>query len=639
MTERSLASHRRSVLRAAIVLTVLVSVAVATLVFVVVRSSAIARSVAEREVPKISELLGREVTTGKIEARILPRPHVRIHDLRVAGAPGEPVTLEAKESEATIALWPLVSSLGRNIQLSSIRLQGVTVTLVRRPDGSWSYADLGKRPAAAAKGPGPPRRGSERTFRMDRFTMSGGQLQIIDRTRRPAASVSLSDVDLQAERVEAGRPLKVDLAACLGAARHNLEAHLRITPLPMSLSALTPENLPALEGTAKVDALELARLKAFLPAQLEAMTSGGKVDATIRVATLTGRGYQLSGTVQVQQAMKGGQPVDGGFEWRTLLPPGQAGTARWEVENLRVNGPGLRLSGTAQVSLRPARVNFALSGPLLDLNALRAGLEAPKRTAARRGPRGNVVITGTLTLGKLVAGKLTATDVSARVKLERGVLTLPDARATVYEGDLRLDGSRVDVTRAKPAWRLRARLDHLNLEQANQQLFKKTPIAGRLTAAVRLRGSGTDWAQIRDQVIGEGTLVISEGALTQADLAASIAEPLSEALRKQGKHVASGLPKGTGGTEIHELHAAFTVKDGWLRLNGPMALSTSFGVASLEGRIGLVDQRLELKGDVGLQPHFVAQFLGRLGGKPSPLKFPIKVKGTLSSPNVAVATS
>ena len=638
MTERFLALHRRSVLRAAVVLAVLVSVAVAALVFVVARPSAIARSVAERELPKLSELLGREVTTGKIEARILPRPRVRIHDLRVAGAPGEPATLEAKDSEATIALWPLVSSLGRDVQLSSIHLQGVTVNLVRRPDGSWSYEDLGKRPAAGPKGPGPLRRASERTFRMDRFTMSGGQLQIIDRTRRPAASVSLSDVDLRSERVEAGRPLEVDLAASLGAARKNLEAHFRISPLPKSLSALTPKNLPALEGTAKVDGLELARLGAILPAQLEAVTSGGKVDARMRVATLTGGGYQLSGTVEVQTAIKGGQPLDGGFEWRTLLTPGLGGPARWEIENLRVNGPGFRLSGRAQVSVRPTRVNFALSGPLLDLNTLRGGLGAPRRAAAQRGLPGDVGVTGTLTLGKLVAGKLIATNVSAQVKFERGVLTLTGARATVYEGGLRLDGTRVDLTRARPAWWLRARLDHLNLEQANRQLFGKTPVAGKLTTAVKLQGSGTDWTQIRDQVTGEGTLVISQGALTQADLAASIAEPLSEALRKQGKHVASGLPRGTGGTEIHELHAAFTVKDGWVRLKGPMALATSFGVASLEGRIGL-DQRLDLTGTVGLQPHFLAQFLGPLRGKPSPLKVPVKVNGTLSSPKVAVGMS
>src|SRR5687768_5911648 len=68
----------------------LVLLLAASAYFLVVRPSVLAQFVTERALPKVSASLGRPVTVGEVRARVFPNPSVRLMDVVVAGAAGEP---------------------------------------------------------------------------------------------------------------------------------------------------------------------------------------------------------------------------------------------------------------------------------------------------------------------------------------------------------------------------------------------------------------------------------------------------------------------------------------------------------------------------------------------------------------------
>src|SRR5690349_18526963 len=109
----------------------------------IARPSALAQYVTAKALPKVSRSLGRPVTVGEVRASVFPTPSVELRQLRVAGGQGEPALLDAPSVEVSVAVWPLLRSLGKEVEISRIHLKDAQAALVRRPDGTWSYEDLG----------------------------------------------------------------------------------------------------------------------------------------------------------------------------------------------------------------------------------------------------------------------------------------------------------------------------------------------------------------------------------------------------------------------------------------------------------------------------------------------------------------
>jgi hypothetical protein len=89
-----------------------------------------------------------------------------------------------------------------------------------------------------------------------------------------------------------------------------------------------------------------------------------------------------------------------------------------------------------------------------------------------------------------------------------------------------------------------------------------------------------------------------------------------------------------GKTPIKDLSGKFTVKDGFLTAQSPVAFASSAGDLSLGGRVGL-DGRLGLEGKTVVPKKTLSEVVS---GVPLPekLEVPIAIGGTLSSPSVSV---
>ncbi|GEJ58680.1 AsmA family protein [Anaeromyxobacter diazotrophicus] len=608
------------------------------------QTSAVTSRVKDLVVPRISAALGRDVTVEQAKLRIIPHARVALDGTTVAGRPGEPPLVKVEAFEVGLRLWPLLTSLGKDVQVSEIRLVRPIVNLVRAKDGTWNYEGLGGE--AQAKAPPPEAKsssGSSASVVVGHASISGGEVHYVDALAGANAAVAVSKIDLTADDVGLGHPLAAKISAALVNPEQNFQLDLHASTLPASLAALGPGQYPELTGQLALRGLDLARLRAFLPPSVTNLMSGGRVDASAKLATAEGK-YHVDGQGKLSQVRLRGEPAQGGFDLHAAVDPATgAGTAA--LEKIALEGPGVNLGGRVAADLKPPRVRFAIAGPLLDLGQVmgllpqqqQAKQEGPLLTAAQRKQVGALDVAGTIDIQKVVKGGLVANDFKASAVLDRGELVLRDAQARFFGGRVDAGGTRVDLSQADPKWNLKAKLEAVELGPALQSFAGAAPLAGKLDGALDLDGTGVDWAKLRQALTGRGALAVKQGELTTADLGGQVLGAVSKGLQAVGKGGLAGQVSGAAGkTQLRDLAASFTVKDGAMALAKPLSFGAPFGAAQLGGKIGL-DGALALQGTANLSKQALQ---GLTGGTKLPLgnglAVPLALGGTLSQPSVHV---
>ncbi len=603
------------------------------------QTSAVSTRVKDLVVPRASAALGREVTVREARLRIVPRARVELAGTTVAGRPGEPPLVQVDAFEIGLRLWPLLTSLGKDVQVREIRLVKPIINLVRAKDGTWNYQGLGGEaqakpaPGAQAQGAGAPP-----SVVVGHAAIKDGEVHYFDALAGAGAAVAISRIDFAADDVGLGQPLAAKLSAALVNPEKNFQLALRASKLPESLAALGPGRYPELQGDLALNGLDLSRLRAFLPPSVTNLMTGGRVDASARLSTEQGK-YRVDGQGKLTQVRLRGEPAQGGFELHAVADPASgAGTAA--LEKIALKGPGVDLGGRITADLKPLRVRFALAGPLLDLGQVmglmppqpKKKTEGPLLTAAQRKQVKAVDVSGTLAIQKVVKGGLVANDFSAKAMLDRGVLVLQNAQARFFGGRVDAAGTRVDLTEEDPRWRLAAKLDAVEVGEALRSLSGSAPVTGKLGGTVDLDGAGVDWPRLQKALTGRGALALKQGELTTVDLGGQVLGSVSKGLQAAGMSGLAGKVAGAPGkTTLRDLSASFTVKDGAMTLSKPVTFAAPFGGAQLGGKIGL-DGALALQGTASLS----RQSLGAAGAKVGGLQVPIALGGTLSQPSVHV---
>jgi AsmA protein len=607
----------------------------------VLQTSAVSDRVKDLVVPKVSAALGRDVTVRGARLRILPHARVELVDTTVAGRSGEPPLVQLDAVEVGMRMWPLITSFGKDVQVSEIRLVRPVINLVRAKDGTWNYEGLGGEAKAKPEAQAQAKQGSGAapSVVVDHVAIANGEIHYIDALAGAHAAVAISKIDLAADDVGLGQPLAAKISAALVNPDKNFQLELRASRLPATLAALGPGEYPELTGKLALNGLDLALLRAFMPPTVTNLMTGGRADASAQLATERGK-YRVVGQGTLSQMRLRGEPAQGGFEVHALMDPATgAGTAA--LEKIALKGPGVDLGGRVVAELKPPRVRFAIAGPLLDLGQVMGLLpqqQKPKQagpllTAAQRGQVRALDMAGTLDIQKVVKGGLVANDFHAKAVLDRGVFVLQDAQAKFFGGHVDAGGTRVDLAQENPAWNLKAKLDGVEVGQALQSLSGSAPLTGKLRGAVDLDGAGVDWATLQKAITGQGTLDLKQGELTTVDLGGQVLGGVEKGLQAAGMSGLAGKASGTGTkTELRDLSASFTVKDGAMTLSKPVVFATPSGGVQLGGKIGL-DGGLALKGTAALSKQSM-QAAG--GSKLSGLQVPLTLGGTLSQPSVSV---
>lgn len=624
------ARHHRSAARlsAGLALAIVAVIAVLAAIIVVVNPSALANRITQRELPAISQSLGRQVTVGEVKIGWFPVAVV-LHDVRVAGGPNEPELLHAGSASVKPRLWPLLTSRGTDVQIDAIRLRDAQVNLVKLPDGTF---DL---PQGRKSQP------TERQVSIGEVSLERGAVRIFQAGQgaQPDPLLALTDIHVLARDVAPGEPLHAKLDAAFAPAKadvQNVHLALDLTPLPTDAAAART-NPPGVTGQLKLEGVQLAQLQALLPASAQGLLQGGALGFDANVAGGAGKPITLKGKASLANASLRGQPASGSFGFDANLAPANPNDAELAIHDLKLNGPGIDLSGQATAALGAKRVRFQLFGPLLDLDTLLAVLPQKPQAepAANAGMTAQVRkqlealdVAGSLAVNKVVVHKLQAQDLKAQAKLEKGAFVLTQATAGLYGGSLDASGARVDLTQPAPKWQLKARLHGVDMGMAMQQVAGEQPLTGKAEGELDLAGVGSVWAQLSKNLTGSGGLTLADAALPQSRLGAQLAGPLKAAL--PGK-LGGTVAQAAQGTPLKDMAMRFSVRDGFLNLEQPLSFKSDFGTVKLGGRVGL-DWRLDLTGDVAVAPGFMAQLSGGNLKPSGETQIPVKLGGTLTHP-------
>jgi AsmA protein len=100
--------------------------------------------------PLVEEALQRKVDVGEVRLRILPTPSIRLSALSVADNPAfskEPF-FTAQQIRLQLKFWPLLRG---QYQVEEFILEKPVVNLVKQPDGTFNFSDIGKKKDRAEK--------------------------------------------------------------------------------------------------------------------------------------------------------------------------------------------------------------------------------------------------------------------------------------------------------------------------------------------------------------------------------------------------------------------------------------------------------------------------------------------------------
>ncbi|WP_237726590.1 AsmA-like C-terminal region-containing protein [Corallococcus coralloides] len=584
--------------------------------------------------------LGRKVTIEKLDAHLLPTPGATITNFRAEGAESEPPFLEASRVTATVQLWPFVRSLGKDVRVGSVRLVEPTLNLVHHTDGSWNHETLGHPPEGPSGASGGA---SESDTAIEHLRLRDGVVRVMDQeTEGRPAVVALQDIDADLNHVGRGQPLEGKVRMAVAAPKQNVELDLKVDSLPESMPQ-AGQPWPRATARLKGKDVSVSAFRHFLPASATEYFTGGALDVDADLKTDQDR-YVLSGHGSAKGLRLRGDPANGSFAFDSRIDPNQPKAAKVAFTRIALSGPGVELGGTASARLEPARVRFSLAGKELDLGHLLGAM--PPRSApdearssntpliSKRTGLGKVDAEGTLRIATLRHGPLTASDVDVLATLDDGALLLRRGTAQVYGGRANLTGSRVDFTKAQPAWSLKATLDGMDTAKAFQALTGRSSLQGAASGDLQLSGAGLDWERVRDQMTGTGSLRLREGVYTSTDLGETVVPAVSQGLEALGKKGASESVRKAGqGTRFKDLDARFRIQDGWASFTQPMAFDSDMGKGTLDGRVSL-DERLELKGTIQASQQFVSNLTHGAVPLKAPVSVPITITGTVKDPQV-----
>ncbi|QSQ21235.1 AsmA family protein [Pyxidicoccus parkwayensis] len=242
------------------------------------RLDAILLKTARDQAATYSQKLGRPIQIGDISTKLFPTLGAEVENVTVGPAEGEELALAQLDSiDIRVAAGPLISSSGKDIQVRNAEVSGLTVNVVRFPDGTTNVQRLMKRleeqsPKEEEKPEEPKQPTDLSGVHVERAALTDGTIRFVDRSAgTQARELAVKDLDIEVKDLQAGKPLVVDLSAAVLADKQNLKMALHAAPLPPTLIP-TPERV-----TLKAEHIDLAPLGPFLPPDVG--LQAGTVDA------------------------------------------------------------------------------------------------------------------------------------------------------------------------------------------------------------------------------------------------------------------------------------------------------------------------------------------------------------------------
>ena len=161
--------------------------------------------------PLIEEAIHRRVDVSEVRLSFIPTPSIRLSNLKISDNPAFPdnTFFAAQQLQLRLKLWPLIQ--GR-FEVIEFVLEKPVINLLKKPDGTFNYADLadkkipvGQTSEVKRKKSGfkPPETSTLPFILPNRMRIKDGQLNIETKGRKP---VSIDSIDMSLQDFTGGQP-------------------------------------------------------------------------------------------------------------------------------------------------------------------------------------------------------------------------------------------------------------------------------------------------------------------------------------------------------------------------------------------------------------------------------------------------
>jgi AsmA protein len=630
-----------------------------------------------RVVAAAEEALHRKVEIGAMRIQILSGPGAGVEKFVVHNTAGfeSPALVSAERVSVKVAFWPLLS---RRIEVRAVVLDGVTVTIERRPDGAMNIDDFlsaGKRDSAPAS------RTAAAALLVSRIEIARGRALFVDRKVAPGKTITLALDDITGRLTDIGptTPARFDLAArFLADSGRNLTLRGKLGPPPSE----GPVGGAPLEAGFSAKSLALARLgpyvAAFQSTDPGTLTVDGKA-----IGKMLGA-LEIAGSVVLAPAGPSSPipAVDGTFESTLDWPRGALAIGRSVFEvaklplaiqgrlydlhkeprvDLRIATPGEveldevtglpGLAGRLPASVKLAgrvRVEVQIDGLSSDLEMRGSAdasafgvsmdgqpLFAAPSLHATLGSRGKAPLAGRVTAPSGKLKNLPFEKLVADWTWNQGALTLSPS-AGVFGGTL---AARVDSDFAHSRSDSHLALDVQSVQ--GQPLLEsvtslRNVFSGTLRGKMSLTSQGLGWDAVSKTARGEGHIAVADADIRTVQLMPEVARTLAAV----GKVAGFQVPASLEDTKFSTLETSLKLADG--RLATPdLSMSGRDVSVSADGSIGL-DRTLAYQGRIVLGPSIVKSLgnTGRyLADSTGRIALAFRANGPITGPKVTIDES
>ncbi len=392
------------------------------------------------QAPQIQAKLGRSLRIGRVRLKLLPKTRLELRDLAIEAQPGstgllaQPL-LTIGAVRARVAVFPLLWSLGRRVEVDNVEVADLRVQVMRTADGKLSYQDILEKLADQPESPPMTQAEIDRLagIVLHEAVLADAAILFYDLSTPygAAAPIKIEGIQLALHEARLFEPFSMSLDMALLAAQRNFHLGLTIGPLPRDLQVTQPISLLR-KVELEILPIEIEPLLRFLPASPGVGLARARLEAKLALETplesgklnlsafFAARGLSLeqSATSGFPLAQRKGQPVDIKLDAQlgaTLL----AGDVKLDKLDLSINDMAI----TAKADLRslwtaPAvhMLSIASRGFLLERMLAILPPSALPKGADLRGP---------LLLRGSASGSPTAAQIEVALDLTPATVMLP----------------------------------------------------------------------------------------------------------------------------------------------------------------------------------------------------------------------
>lgn len=617
----------------------------------------------------VEKQTGRTLTiAGDIGLSVFPWLGLDIGRTRLSNAEGfgdQPMA-SMEEVQVRVKLLPL---LRKELEMDTVRLNGLQVYLAKDAQGRTNWADLqGEAPGAPeADAEGAP--AGSTASPLAGLAIGGVEVsdaQIVWDDRSTGSRYEIDDLAFSTGAVQPGEPFDLELHFRLASrepvldGEFDLQGRIDIAP---SLQALAVEDT-RLDLDLQGESLPAGRLKLALQSDiavdLEQQTLeipdlklellGLVITGNVTGSSITAEDAAFAGVLEIAefvprdviQALGQQAPVtadasvlgkaDARLVWEASHTHLAANAIRLRLDDTSLNG-----NATLRDFDKPA-IRFTLEVDAIDLDrylppAAEGSAPAaatPAQTAA--GGAGalpldtlrGLNLAGNLKLGRLKAYNLKSTDIEVGIKAQDGVVRIHPAGARMYDGQYQGDIG-LDVRQDTPRLSLNERLDGIQSGPLLKDLTGEDTVLGRADLRATLSGAGATPEQLRRTLNGNAAFAFTDGAVKGVNIAALIRNAQA---KLQGKPApATDQPDQT---DFAELKGTATVTDGVVK-NDDLSLQSPLLRISGKGKASLPEETI----DYLLTTKIVGSLEGQGGKALDELRgiaIPVRIGGTFSKP-------